>query len=148
MQIIYGPAGGGTEYDPETNTLTIDGIKRDNSRATTGSLAHESGHIDGPEIDYGSMESCLNSEGAAQMNRIRIRNEILARGGEDIGIGGSKENRPAYLYIYNEYIAGQITYLEAINKIGNVYGDKEHPSFAPHLTYRQFYEKQCREQSS
>ena len=148
MQIIYGPAGGGTEYDLETNTLTIDGIKRDNSRATTGSLAHESGHIDGPEIDYGSMESCLNSEGAAQMNRIRIRNEILARGGEDIGIGGSKENRPAYLYIYNEYIAGQITYLEAINKIGNIYGDKEHPSFAPHLTYRQFYKWQCEQQSN
>ena len=148
MQIIYGPAGGGTHYEPGTNTLTIDGIKRDNSSATTGSLAHEAGHIDGPEIDYGSMESCLNSEGAAQMNRIRIRNEILARGGEDIGIGGSKENRPAYLYIYNEYIAGQITYLEAINRIGAIYGAKEHPSSHPHLTYRQFYEEQCREQSS
>ena len=148
VQIVYGPTEDGTKYEFKTNTITIAEIKRDSPRTTTGSLAHEAGHIDGPEIDAESVESYLDSEGAAQMNRIRIRNEILARGGEDIGIGGSKENRPAYLYIYNEYIAGQITYLEAINRIGNIYGDKEHPSFAPHLTYRQFYKRQCEQQSN
>ena len=148
VEIVYGPTEGGTKYEFATNRLTIAAIKRDDARATTGSLAHESGHIAGPEIDASSVESYLNSEGAAQMNRIRVRNEILAKSGEDIYIGGSLENQPTYFKIYNQYMAGEITYLEAITRIGNIYGDKEHPSFAPHLTYRRYYERLCDEQSN
>ncbi len=143
VQIVYGPTEKGTTYDFNTRTLTVAEIKRDDAKATTGSLAHEAGHIAGPEIDWSSVESCLNSEGAAQLNRIRVRNEILAKTGEDIGIGGRLENRSAYLGIYDQYTAGKITYLEAITGIGDIYGAKEYHSAAPHLTYRKYYEQEC-----
>ena len=141
VQIVYGPTEKGTTYDFNTRTLAIAEIKRDDAKATMGSLAHEAGHIAGPEIDWSSLRSCLNSEGAAQLNRIRIREELLAKGGEDIGIGGRLENQPLYFEIYDQYIAGKITYLEAIARIGDIYGAKEYHSADPTRTYREYYRK-------
>lgn len=142
VQIIYGPTKGGTKYEFATNTITIAAIKRDDAKAATRSLAHEMSHIDGPEIDRTSIQSYLNSEGAAQIGNTQIRNEISDNGGEDIGIGGSKTNQAIYTYICNKYMAGQISYEKAIKMIGDIYGDKEHPSADPERTYRRYYYNQ------
>ena len=142
IQIIYGSEGEGSTYTLPEEIITIDGTKIDDQMATMRSLAHEMGHAVGPEIDMLSLESRLNSEGAAQMNRIKIRNEIFSKDGTDIGIGGSKENQPIYLEIYDQYTTGKISYIEAINQIGKIYGEKEHPTAAPHLTYSEWYRLQ------
>ena len=143
VQIVYGPTEKGTTYDFSIRTLTIAERKRDDAKATAGSLAHEMAHANDPDLDMLSPQSRLNSEGAAQMNRTRVRNEILDNGGEDIYIGGNPENQRAYLEIWNQYMSGEITYLEAKARIGKIYGDQENPSIAPGLTYRQYYEREC-----
>ncbi len=145
VKIVYGPTENGTSYNSEANTITIAEIKREDAKATLRSLAHESGHIDGPELDCAFPESMVNSEGAAQFNTMLVRDEILANGGEDIGPGGSLANQALYLEIYKQYLAGKISYAEAINKIGKIYAQKERPSPAPDLTYDGWYADQCAE---
>jgi len=83
----------------------------------------------------------LNSEGAAVLNNIRVRNEILTNtaGIMDIGINGKPANLAGYEAIYQDWQSGAMTKEEAMRRIGNVYGTSEHPSAEPNLGYEQYY---------
>ncbi len=138
QNIIYGPEGEGTYIFEKLNIINIDSSKRDDPIKTVRSLAHELGHKDGPVVDDESLRSCMDSEGAAVLNVMIVREEILANGGPDIGIAGGSPYEEDYLAIYEDYKSGIMDYKQAIRKIGEIY-ENEPPSIGSYPTYRALY---------
>ncbi|MDR0478035.1 MAG: PAAR domain-containing protein [Desulfobulbaceae bacterium] len=145
LTIKYRPAGTGTGYDRKKNQILLDADDRNNATEVAQDIAHEMGHATGPAPDYSSqnayVQSRLDSEGAATLNNIQVRNEIMANtpNATDIGISGKSANQAAYEGAYNDWQSGAISKEDAMRKIGNVYGTTEHPSPDPSLNYEQYY---------
>jgi type VI secretion system secreted protein VgrG len=147
LTIIYRLAGTGTGYDRQNNQILLDANERGNANEEVQSIAHEMGHATGPARDYSNVDayvqSRLDSEGAATLNNIAVRNEIMANtpNATDIGIGGSPANQATYEGAYNDWQSGAISKEEAMTRIGNVYGASESPSVDPNPNdnYQQYY---------
>jgi type VI secretion system secreted protein VgrG len=130
--VVWGPKGGGTYANRQTKVVTVDSGEKDNPAAVAQSLSHEFGHA---QYDYvedlstkdAYVKGALADEGAATMNNIKVRREIRANGGPDIGIAGNPKNQPAYNKAYDKYLkdgdAGA-----ARNAIGAIYGAGEKTS--------------------
>ncbi|KVQ21851.1 type VI secretion system Vgr family protein [Burkholderia ubonensis] len=108
-KIKYGEPGGGSFARRENQTITLDGSFKGNTAGTTQTLAHEVGHATyGFQADYSSKTAYVNGtladEGAATMNNIKARREILANGGADIGIAGNSANHAAYNKAYDQFL--------------------------------------------
>ena len=100
--IIYGASGEGTYYNHNDRIITIDSNELARPLLIVRSMAHEQGHKNAPSIDWTSLDSCLDNEGAAQLNTIIAREEILSKGGPDIGIAGGSPYEEDYLRIYED----------------------------------------------
>ncbi|WP_369678973.1 hypothetical protein [Burkholderia ubonensis] len=75
----------------------------------TQTLAHEVGHATYPlREDCSSKAAYVNStledEGAATINNIKVRREVLANGGQDIGIAGNSTNHASYNKAYDQFL--------------------------------------------
>ena len=68
--IIYGASGEGTYYNHNDRIITIDSNELARPLLIVRSMAHEQGHKNAPSIDWTSLDSCLDNEGAAQLNTI------------------------------------------------------------------------------
>jgi type VI secretion system secreted protein VgrG len=146
VSIEYGPSGGGTYV--QGNRIILDGSEATNPQASVQLIAHEMGHVTGPAVDKTNIETYLNSmlysEGAATLNNMCVRKEILDSGGGDVGIAGNTSNHSEYTTIYNNYSEGTITRQEAQRNIGNIFGTKERPSTNPSINYETYYREQAR----
>jgi hypothetical protein len=146
VSIEYGPHGGGTYL--QGNRIVIDSNHASNPQASVQLIAHEMGHVTGPNADVTNTDtythSRLSSEGAATLNNMRVRQEILSSGGSDIGIAGNAENHGQYTSIYNDYNAGKISQQEAQQRMGNIFGTNEMPSTNPDINYDTYYRNQAR----
>ncbi|RQQ04651.1 type VI secretion system tip protein VgrG [Burkholderia stagnalis] len=105
----YGAPGGGSFANRGEQTVTLDGNLKGNTAATTQALAHEAGHATYPfKPDYSSkaayVDGTLADEGAATLNNIKAQREILANGGQDIGIAGNSANHAAYNKAYDQFL--------------------------------------------
>ena len=149
----YGAAGEGS-YANRSSTpkrIVIDQMELNDPKSFVQTLAHESGHAMYEPDNYVppnglSREQYVNSnaaislkdEGEATLMNMKIRDEILANGGEDIGIAGTQQ--ASYLKIYDEYKIHQDR--EAAREdIGYIFAMKERPSTDPTKTYKQYYSK-------
>lgn len=134
-----------TSSDIENNIIYLqDG----SAEELVESLAHELGHINGPPIESSSKEafvgSSLRSEGAATINSIKVRREILKETGIDIA-SRFDERDSFYESVYDELLSGSITEETAYEKIGEFYGDNEVPGSGicqrQKLPYRECYSR-------
>ena len=75
-------------------------------------------------------------EGGAQFNAAKVRAEIIAAGGADIGIGGTQSD--AYLAVYDKFAAGDLQRFEAVTQMGDLMKN-EHTSSPPHNPYLDYY---------
>ena len=136
--VIYGLPGGGTAFDHDNNIIIIDSNEQAKPLLLVRSLAHEMGHKNHPPDDRTSLDEWMASEGAAQLNSMIVREEILANGGPDIGIAGGSPYEEDYMILYRAYKNGILDYEQTIRKIGKIY-EKEPPSSGKHATYRELY---------
>ncbi len=142
IEVIWGRAGGGTYVDPG-RAIVIDENAMGHGGRIARSISHEIGHHLFTEIpDKSSREtyvaSMLRGEAAATLSNAKVRQEILARGGADIGISGSGDRPKHYAAIADQYLAGRLGRDAALNQIGQVF-KTEQPSVSPHSTYEQYY---------
>jgi type VI secretion system secreted protein VgrG len=128
----YGGAGKGSFVDRKRRLITIDGSENGKPRETVLSLSHEVGHARYSYTrDYSSKEAFVNGaladEGAATLNNIKVRREILANGGPDIGIAGNPANHAAYNAAYDQALKdGDLS--NARHSIGQIFGKGERTS--------------------
>lgn len=147
----YGTAGKGSFCDKTAKKIVIDSNEKGNMAAVLETLAHESGHADYKPDAYvqpdgltkaqyaaRNANSALKDEGEATMTNIEMKQCLEKNGGEKIGVAGAQAEK------YKE-IARKFPKPEdrdsARQEIGDLFADGEHPSTAPALTYRQYYEK-------
>ncbi|MFV8601435.1 type VI secretion system Vgr family protein [Ralstonia pseudosolanacearum] len=140
--IQYGAAGGGSYANREKQTITLDGNLKGNPTAATQTLAHEAGHATYSfKPDYASKSAYVNGtladEGAATMNNIKVRREILANGGQDIGLAGNSVNHATYNNAYDQFLKdGDAN--AARQAIGTQFGKGEVTS-TTHQPYAEYY---------
>jgi uncharacterized Zn-binding protein involved in type VI secretion len=127
---------------------TIKISKGASDKEQTRHLSHEIGHYYGgvhadpraKKSDF--VDAKLEDEGAATLNTLRVREEIMAKGGPDIGITPNSNNAGKYEAIYNDLKAGNITETEARRQIGDEYRNKEFlwdDKAGDYITYEQRY---------
>lgn len=83
------------------------------------------------------VNGALADEGAATMNNIKIRREILANGGQDIGIAGNSANQSAYNTAYDTFLKDGNA-KAARQAIGAQFGEGEITSNT-HQPYAEYY---------
>ncbi|HEX4353213.1 MAG TPA: hypothetical protein VHZ95_09870 [Polyangiales bacterium] len=138
--VRYGHAGEtGSFSRRDQKVIVIDPSEQGQPAMLAQTLAHEAGHAQYTPSPYvppsgltkaqyvqRNVDHNLADEGAATLENMETRAEILQHGGPDIGIAGTQPAQ--YQQIYNQYKAGTITSEQARNQIGNVYGNGEHTS--------------------
>jgi LysM domain len=148
---LAAPDAGATEHLTDTIALISIGPSSktnvdDEAAAIVQTLLHELGHADYPASDKSSeaafVTTSLDSEGAATVSNIIIRNEIMAAGGTDIGIAGNQNNTQYYKDQYKLYSDDKQTYDDTVQDIGGRYATGEQSSAAGHPYYQQFFEDQ------
>ncbi len=149
----YGEEGGGS-YANRNSTpkkIVIDQLELNDPKSFVQTLAHESGHAMYEPDQYippnglsreqyvnANAAISLKDEGEATLVNMKIREEILANGGEDIGIAGTQQ--ASYQKIYDEYKIHQDR--EAAREdIGYIFAMNERPSTDPTSTYKDYYSK-------
>ncbi|WP_125903046.1 hypothetical protein [Luteibacter rhizovicinus] len=85
----------------------------------------------------------LIGEGFATLSNERVRHEILASGGDDIGMSGNEANHARYEAEYQRFANREINMQQAASAIGTVYGQSE--LAGPDLSYRDSFLKYYRE---
>ena len=90
-------------------------------------LAHEVGHAfyytPDSSTEGAFVQTSLNSEGAATVSNIIIRNEILANSGVNIGLAGNVRNAQYYYSQFASFMrARRESYSDTVQNIGNFYG--------------------------
>jgi type VI secretion system secreted protein VgrG len=148
-KIQYGPAGGGSDSAKSAvpPRITLDQNLSSDPKSMVQTLAHEVGHAkNAAPVDYSSKANYvkyrLADEGAATLNNIAVRKEILANGGADIGLAGNAANHPAYNAAYNQYEAAgktEAAAAKARETIGNIFGASEKASTTKQ-PYKDYYE--------
>lgn len=141
-RVLYGEPGGGSYANREKQVITLDGNLKANPVDATQTLSHEVGHAMYPyKEDDSSREAYVNGaladEGAATMNNIKIRREILANGGQDIGIAGNSANQSAYNTAYDTFLKDGNA-KAARQAIGAQFGEGEITSNT-HQPYAEYY---------
>lgn len=142
IDVIWGRAGGGTYLDPG-RAIVIDENAMGQGGRIARSLSHEMGHhrfTERPDVSSREayVSSMLRGEAAATLSNAKVRQEILAGGGADIGISGSGDRPRQYAAIADHYLAGRLGRDAALNQIGQVF-KTEQPSVSTHSTYEQYY---------
>jgi type VI secretion system secreted protein VgrG len=157
-QIVFGPKGtSGSNCDRRHRTITIGPDCQDNPTELVARLSHETGHAlnpnhpgsDGNYVEQGTLSKDqfvsqnvnreLQDEGEATLCAVQVRNEILANGGPDIGVGGAQSKQ--YIAIAAKYPDPRDR-AKARTEIANLYVDGEKPSGQPNgenFTYRQHF---------
>jgi type VI secretion system secreted protein VgrG len=141
-RVLYGTPGGGSYANRQGQVITLDGNLKANPVGATQTLSHEVGHAMYPYKEDDSsraayVNGCLADEGAATMNNIKVRREILANGGQDIGIAGNSANQPAYNTAYDTFVKdGNAN--AARKAIGDKFGEGEITSNT-HQPYAEYY---------
>ncbi len=152
--IVPGPAGDGSATDPAGKTITI-ASPRDTDLLVR-SVAHEAGHAIGnrpasipitetmtrDEYVRLSVENDMLGEGDATFNNAKVRDEIIAAGGADIGISGTQT--PDYERVYADFKTGVITQAQAVERMGVLVGG-ERTSIPPKKPYLEYYGDSHRE---
>jgi type VI secretion system secreted protein VgrG len=138
--IEFGPEGEGTYFVRDDNRIVIDGGITEPGEIVQ-SVAHEMGHALDAGPDLSSVDAFVDSqlagEGAATLNNLRVREELL--GTIDIGVAGNPENHARYNEVLGNLVDEDITEEEARRQIGNIFGSTERPSTAPDMTYDEYY---------
>lgn len=140
-------SGGKSYY---TDHATKD-IYLDHSASTAeivGQLAHESGHatygdtaiqprpgMTRDQFVKANVDAAMRSEGVAQLNAAKVRDEVIAAGGADPGIPGTQT--AAYQKVYDDFKAHNITRDQAITRMSTLMNN-EVPSGAT-KKYREDY---------
>lgn len=138
--VRWGPAGGGTYIDEGRREIVIDANSQGNGAQIAQSLAHETGHYKFSEPDDRSSKESLvhvrlRDEAAATINNARVRQEILAAGGPDIGFPGI--HAAQYQQITDRLLSGQISEDQALNEIAEVF--KTEVTSTTGQTYEEYY---------
>ncbi|MET0383072.1 MAG: hypothetical protein ABW032_06575 [Burkholderiaceae bacterium] len=145
-RIEYGRNGGGSFADRQQKTITVDGSKRNDPAAVVSTLSHELGHamydyVEDTSSRENYVRGCLADEGAAELNRLRARREILDNGGPNIGSPSS--NHVAYNAIYDDFLRdGDV--VKARHAIGAIFRNGERTSGTFELYgdyYGSFYDR-------
>jgi type VI secretion system secreted protein VgrG len=128
-EVVYGPAGGGSQIERKQKVITIDGNQRNDPAAAVQSISHEVGHAEYPYVkDTSSREAYvaagLADEGAATLKNIQVQREIIANGGPNIGLAGNSKNHEAYNAAYDQYLQDGNA-AKAHKAIGSIYGEGE-----------------------
>lgn len=144
INIVAGPPDSGFAFDGEGRRISIEQPLDDEQ--TVSLLAHEVGHgadkakwtpsqptMTRDEYVQERVAFELLREGRAQFNAVHVRQELLARGGPDIGIPGTQD--AAFQQTYDDFTTGKITHAQAIERMGNIQST-EKPSQGGHATYR------------
>jgi|GEM_PF-2610547 len=150
--VQFGPENGGSHCNNVTRTIVIDANKKGDPTAITATLAHEVGHaLYSEKPNFSTKEAYLNymfsNEGAAELKRIAVQREILAKGGPDIVAGYDQTTRPKLNEIYDQYlIDGDAA--KAHKAIGDIFADNMYTSSSQGTkTYREqygeWYDKYC-----
>ena len=149
--IRYGEAGASGSYTTlATKTITIDSALKDKSAIAASALAHEVGHVLEPpqlvapkgltraEYIAKNVDAKLDSEGAATLKDLEVRDEVKKNSGTNLPIPG--KHAAEYEAIYQQYKAGKITRANAEHQIGQIYADGEIGSKSK-IKYRIIYSK-------
>jgi hypothetical protein len=146
----YGAAGGGSFTSRSAQTITIDPNGKGAPASLAQSVAHEVGHGRYPEprdippnglthdqFIKVNVDQHLRDEGAANFENCVAREQILAKGGPDIGVAGTQQAQ--YLAIYADFKAGKITKDQAIDQMGQLFGNETTSNTGEN--YRDYYGK-------
>lgn len=138
--VKWGTAGKGTYIDEGRREIVIDANSQGNGPQIAQSLAHETGHQKFAEPEDRSSKEALvhvrlRDEAAATINNARVRQEILAAGGPDIGFPGIHSAQ--YKEITDRLLSGQITEDQALNEIAEVF--KTEKTSTTGQTYEEYY---------
>jgi hypothetical protein len=148
--IQYGAVGSGGFTDYNKKQITIDGGQKNDPRNASSALAHEVGHVLSPPRTTGpqgmtraeyiakNVDATLDSEGAATLKNLEVRDEVKTSGGPSMIVPGA--HVADYEAIYKEYKDGKITRAEAEHRIGQIYADGETGSKSKRK-YREIYSK-------
>lgn len=141
-QIKYGKGPGSYCSRPQ-KLISLDSSLKGDSKRITQALSHEAGHaLYTPSLDASSraayIRSNLQDEGAATMNNIMVRREVLAADKSiDIGIAGNAANHAKYEAAYNGYLKdGNVA--KSQQSIGSIFGQGEKTS-TTNQTYEDYY---------
>lgn len=143
-----GPVADGYYTDRDSSTIVIDQPLSDG--ATVSHVAHEVGHAVTPQQPSiaatpsmtrdqyvrANVDNLMANEGEAQFNAAKVRAELKAGGGTDIGIPGSQT--ADYQRAYDDFAAGRITRAQAVDRMANLMGN-EKVSTPPYQAYRDYY---------
>jgi hypothetical protein len=144
----FGAAGGGSFTSRGSHTITIDPNAKGLPASLTQTVAHEVGHGGYPEprdippkglthdqFIKANVDQHLRDEGAANFENCVAREQILARGGPDIGVAGTQQAQ--YLAIYADFKAGKITKDQAIDQMAQLFGNETTSNTGEN--YRDYY---------
>lgn len=147
----YGEAGKGSFCDKTAKRIVIDPSEKGNPAAVAQTLAHESGHArytadpyvkpDGlsrEEYIRRNANRHLKDEGEATLTNAKVRDEIIANGGPDIGIAGAQAKK--YDEIADKY-PDPADREKARQEIADAFAKGEHPSTDPTKNYEDYYGK-------
>lgn len=151
---ILGTAGNGTYTDVNTTpkTIVVDPSQLGDPALLAQSLAHELGHVyqnDYPHVfdprwdrtRYVSENTvrALSGEADACMMELRVRDEVIARGGTPPPISGKGD---AKIALWARHVAGEAGLAsddEIRRALALFIGKNEHPSTDPTQTYWDYY---------
>jgi len=154
--VRYGPAGGGYEADSVKKVVTIDPKLMGDGTTSANvvmQLAHEVGHSvykedpyvapDGRTKDEYVQQNTmrhLKNEGAATVNNLIIRNEVLGAKGPDIDVAGQQSEK--YKALYAKYPDPKDRE-KLLQEVGQVYAKGETPSGnSGAKNYEDYYSKE------
>lgn len=151
QRLRWGRLAGGSGFDEKTGTIVIDLSYSASPTGVVRVLAHESRHgidaitrrapRDGEPRDEwvdDHVNTYLAGEGAAVCAQLRVRAEILAAGGPDIG-GVPGPNSAVYDQIFQRYRSGEITVVECERQLTDLYANEIPRIPGNHEPYRGYY---------
>jgi hypothetical protein len=151
----FGAAGGGTFTNRGNQIITVDPNGKGSPAYLSQLVAHEVGHAQYPQprdippkglthdqFIKANVDQHLRDEGAANFENCVAREQILAKGGTDIGINGTQQAQ--YLAIYADFKAGKITKDQAIDQMGQLFANETTSNTGEN--YRVYYGKEYERQ--
>lgn len=149
FRFAYDAAGSHLNWDDQVKgTIYINSAYQNNISLFVRGMAHELGHVDHAvrlEPSQVTSQHYVNEnlvgEGFATLSNLRIRHEILAAGGIDIGLSGNEANHALYEAEYSRFSNRQVGMPQAAAAIGVIYGHNElaGPGMSYHDSYLKYY---------
>lgn len=142
-RILY--SDGGSYTDPSSRTVFIN--RNDGARELSRTVSHEVMHAVRGEIPKRTPDDHLTDEGYSVLNEIRVRQEIVANGGRDVGFSFSENPAIAnnWKLMVADVDAGLLTDQYAATVIGRHFGENAYVSTCPKIptNYRDYYTTGC-----